>query len=173
MDRYFPQVFPILQRFPIHVFFPQSNCPQARREYSLPVICHRMCFLTQTEYHGVPISIEKNWWSGEHNLISRDTLETSHQALFNRKVGKKLLAPWGVIINSEMITWVLSYSSISALTADFNTHNFTDTSRRFSSSFVVVFKDKKPPPSRVHVISKFIPYPNQPRRCGQRTTSKV
>ena len=62
-----------------------------------------------------------------------------------------------------MITWVLSYSSISALTADFNTHNFTDTSRRFSSSFVVVFKDKKPPPSRVHVISKFIPYPNQPQ----------
>ena len=97
------------------------------------------------------------------NLFRGDTLETSHQALFNRKVGKKLLAPWGVIINSEMITWVLSYSSISALTADFNTHNFTDTSRRFSSSFVVVFKDKKPPPSRVHVISKFIPYPNQPQ----------
>ena len=52
------------------------------------------------------------------NLNSGDTLETSHQALFNRKVGKKLLAPWGVIINSEMITWVLSYSSISVLTAD-------------------------------------------------------
>ena len=122
MNRYFPQVFPILQRFSINVFSHKAIAPKQGGIIHFPVICHRMCFLTQTEYHGVPISIEKNWWSGEHNLISRDTLETSHQALFNRKVGKKLLAPWGVIINSEMITWVLSYSSISALTADFNTH---------------------------------------------------